>query len=192
MNNDLSSWLFPAMLIVAVVEIILSSTWNAFYFRYGLPIFRRSYDTISGHYNVPSVEELEAALKSRFSHSVVFKQLDSHEYAFREKAFEFTWFHATPVMHGLLSWHPESGKVTIVGRVNWFIVAFTVIWFSMVRHIFDFIFIFFVLLVGLLYFIQAKRFEKVGKIACEKWLKAEQVTAAHSARGSSATPLAKS
>ncbi len=101
------------MILVAVVEIVLSSTWNAFYFRYGLSVFRRSYGTTPGNYLVPSVSELEAALKSRFSHSVVFKQLDSHEYAFREKAFEFTWFHATPVMHGLLHWYPESGKVTI-------------------------------------------------------------------------------
>jgi hypothetical protein len=116
MNNDLSLWLFPGMILVAVVEIILSSTWNVVYFKYGLPVFRRSYDTIPGHYKVPSVADLEAVLKSRFSHSVVFKQLDSHEYAFREKAFEFTWFHATPVMHGLLRWHPESGKVTVVGQ----------------------------------------------------------------------------
>jgi hypothetical protein len=62
----------------------------------------------------------------------------------------------------------------------------------MVRFAFDFFVVFFVLLVGLLYLIQAKRFERVGKIACEKWLKAEQFAASDRARSSSGPPLAKS
>src|SRR5437867_12686443 len=102
MNTDPHLWLFAALIVVAISEIILSSTWNVFYFTHGLPIFRRSYSGPSGRDVLPSTHELETALKSRFSHSLVFKEFSPNEYAFREKSFEFTWFHSTPVMHGLL------------------------------------------------------------------------------------------
>lgn len=174
MNNDFQVWLVPAVIAVVVAELFLSSTWNRSYFRNGIPIFRRSYDAIPGRLQIPSVAELEAALKSRYSHSIVFRQLDSREYAFREKAFEFTLFHATPVMHGLLRWDSDSGKVSVVGYANWFMLGFTLLWFSMMTPRFSFFMVFFILAVGLLYFIQAKRFDKVGKIACEKWVKAGQ------------------
>lgn len=164
--------LFILMVFIVVGELLLSSTWNQLYFTLGVVIFRRQYRGIPITVSFPTAEDLQAEMKGRWSHSIVFKAIGTNQYAFREKLFEFTLFHATPVMHGLLWWSPESGTLNVEGRPNWFIIGFVILWVAGTIGQAPFMILCLLVVIGILYAIQMKRFEKVGMMAAEKYLKA--------------------
>ena len=171
-----SIWFFRLVAVAVISEIYLSATWNRFYFRYGLPIFWRTFHKAPGYHNLPSVDQLQQASKSRLFDSIAFKQIGSNEFAFREKFFSFSIFQATPVMHGLLSFDTYTGEVRIIGHINWFIVSMSLLMaflagFPDIRLLVD-SFSKYTILIGIflsgiafLYFIQLIRFSKIGQIA---------------------------
>jgi hypothetical protein len=156
--------LFILMVITLIAEIRSSSRWKAYYFLKGPIIFSKKFgiDSIN---NVPELsKKLENIFSGTYFPSILFRQLDQNVIAFREKLFEFVLVTYTPVMHGTVIVSNTGHEMTIEGRVNWFPVAFSILWLT----IFPFgafgIF-FFIGLMSLLYGIQYYRFTKVGEAA---------------------------
>jgi len=155
-------WVFSIIFTVAILEIILSIIWNRTYFRIGIPIFRKTYTSVPSSYGKPTPAELEENMKSTWTHSVAFKEFGPDEYAFRDQMFEFKLFGSTPIMRG------SSGSIRVIGYANYFpllmMVAFIIFLFREPIAWFLLFAIF-----GLLYAMDFWRFNKVGRVASEKW-----------------------
>ena len=165
------------LLLTGLVEVILSGTWNKTYFTTGIQIFVIKIPVELRHSNIPSSQKLEARFYSSWSSSLVFNEIESHTYGFREKLFEFRLVRYSPIMHGILVFDRETNEVVVKGYVNWFILAFSLIWLGgvLLSSIPSFpiialgFILFFVFLMGLLYWIQHNRFSKVAMFAAETW-----------------------
>ena len=113
---------FALLIGVALGELALSGWWAGGYFRYGLPIFRMRVLSTAG-----LLAGMEDRLAQQFRDGVappiVFRRLSLSEIAFRERAWGFSLFHYTPIMHGLIHHVPEEGATYVTGRINAFPVA---------------------------------------------------------------------
>ena len=152
--------------LVAIVEVLFSATWNSTYFRIGIPIYSKQYPYIGTAPDPINDTILNKAFKKTFTHSLVFKQIENGEYAFREKLFQFTLFTYTPIMHGNLNIDKSSRNIRVTGHINWWILAFIVTWFIFFSEdlfIFPFLFLF----LGVIYLFQKNKYDKVAKFAYE-------------------------
>ncbi len=169
LRQVLESWLTNLLFITAIIELILSATWNPYYFRHGLPIFRRMYSVVST-FPKPSTQELEAQFRGQFRHPILFRKLSPSEYAFRYSFFHFG-LSATPLMHGMLRWDDTSGLVSVTGYANWFPTCFVLlvafVW-SGLDHVF-LLFTIIIVALSFFYLFQSKRFNKVGELASQAW-----------------------
>ena len=162
----METWLIPSVLAVLIVEIFLSGAWVSFYFRNGLPLFQRRVQLAQAFTRVPEKEQLEQSLKRKYLPSPVFRKLDLYTYAFREKTFELSAFSYTPVMHGLLSFHPQKAEVVVMGFANWFTLAFCLAVVILSWQWLEPLFILFLaLLMGVIYVFQSRRYAAVADIA---------------------------
>ncbi|MBI5696684.1 MAG: hypothetical protein HZC51_13305 [Nitrospirae bacterium] len=163
-----------ALLLVVLAEIIASARWSASYFRSGIPLFSKSISVRVFDGVLPEDEAMTEKFKGgTFGQSLVFKSISETEVAFREKAFEFTFFNSTPVMHGLLSLTPGRRGIEVVGRLNWSILGFALIFIVQFGRMHDeMLIIFLPAFVGmmlLLYYIQYRRFNRVAGYLREKY-----------------------
>jgi hypothetical protein len=150
--------------------MILSDTWNSFYFHAGVPVFRYEIKCAATK-TVPSfIEEIEKAGSDSIFMPIKVRGLAQNEFAFRELWWGWNMAYYTPVMHGNLKF-TSSGNVRVVGLVNWYTVLFGVLviaWpiclFHDAPYTIAFPFGFFAL-ISLLYFIQQKRFKKIANVA---------------------------
>jgi hypothetical protein len=170
--SETTVFIVVAMFVLKVVESGLAGAWVTLYFRSGIPILRREYRA-RGPISV-DVEKLEKKFGSSPVTPLVFRQLADGEYAFREKMFHLRIpsLGYTPIMHGQLLVRGE--KVTVIGRFNWFSLAFPFcfVWFvasfplgegTMPSVLFPAMTVAFIAaLLGLFYAIQASRYCKVG------------------------------
>ena len=169
--------MFSVLVVSLIVEAILSRTWNKVYFTSGIPIFAMRVPVELRHSIIPSSSQLEAHFHSTWTSSLAFKEVDLHTYAFREKFFEVRLVGYSPIMHGVLIFNHNNNEVIVKGFANWFVLAFSLIWLSgiMLSAFPSFpllglgFILFFVLLMGLLYWIQYSRFSKVAMFAAETW-----------------------
>lgn len=165
----METWLIPAVLAVLLLEMVLSGTWISFYFRKGLPLFQRRLQLAHSFTRIPEPDQLEQSLKGQYMPSLLFHKLDSYTYAFREKTFEFNLVGYTPVMHGLLSFHPEKAEIVVTGFANWFIFAMCLAVVIYSREWLDPLFIVFpAAIVGVIYVFQSRRYATVADIAVEQ------------------------
>jgi len=159
---------------IPFIEMLLSGFWNRLYFTIGLPLLILRVSVGLHHINIPSQTQLEEQFRSGWGSSLVFRELDVNKFAFREKIFQFRLFAYTPIMHGLLFFDRDNGKVVVKGLANWFMVLFFLIW--IIAAIFaDNPFIIFasllliVLFFGILYLVQFYRYSKVAVFAAQAW-----------------------
>ena len=146
---------------VLVIETIVSGRWVEFYFRSGIPVFRSAVILpLHVRHNL-SADEIERRCRGGWGPRLLFRELSTGDVAFREAA-ELSFFSYTPIMHGLLTKRPTERVVVVSGHLNWFIIAvvlmlagrwdeFGELWFAPV------------LILGMLYGIQAMRYKKVGE-----------------------------
>lgn len=162
--------LFFIVFFVAIVEMILSVTWSAFYFRTGVPIF--VYEKARTSYDIPTdiAEIVENSIPRTAIMPIRVRKLASNEYAVRESFWGgFFRIAYTPVMHGYLQVSPS--EVRIKGLINWFPVVLCIslveMPFSLNPELTDiWIFPAFLALILLaIYLIQAYRFRRVVDIA---------------------------
>lgn len=159
-------YLGVALIAVAVLEIILSASWSDFYFRVGVPVFRKTFSYVGLTPTELRAEELSAQFEGKIAPSILFVRLSRCDIAFREKMLQWRVLNYTPLMHGIIRDDPVRQEITVTGHANWFAFAFLIWWYV---SIFDFglgrsELIFFaapLLVYGLIYLIQYKRFSSV-------------------------------
>jgi len=159
-------------LILIVIEIVLSSRWSSFYFNKGLQIYSKnsSYFSTSNEFD-SLIYELNKTFEGNWlKTAIIFKKIDSETIAFRKKLFEITLFNNTPLMHGRIT--VNNSKLNITGFINWFPLAFISLWYvSLLPSLNikrDFIFLVApILIFGLIYFFEVKKFNKVVRILDE-------------------------
>jgi hypothetical protein len=159
--------LFPLMIITVIAELIISGRWVPFYFRTGIPLFRKSF-----HYNGQpafSPESLSGAFTGGIAVPLIFHSIGPNEIAFREKFFSLHLFSYTPVMHGVIRVSDEQRQISVTGYANWSPLVFSAIFIYMdvSFYVHDvgyfpllFLFVFWIVL----YLIQFARFSKVFRI----------------------------
>ena len=158
--------LFFTFVIMAIIESILSARWHAGYFQWGILIYSKSYP-YGGTAGTPMGETaLNEAFKKGLTSSLMFKEIAPNSFAFREKFFEFKFIDYTPIMRGRLDVDQLTRKIKVVGLINWWIIAFILT--SIIFSGADFgITPFVILFLGFLFFIQKRKYDKVGEFAHE-------------------------
>lgn len=166
---DTNTVIFIFIGVITLTEIFLSYAWESTYFRYGLPLFWRKHKVKTAR-RWPSAAELENETRARLSVPIHFRQIEYHEYAFRERAFDMTLSSIAPVMHGFIKWDPLSGSFTLIGYANWFVVLIAGVGIYMIDEVQDLpIAGAIALVLILLYVIQARRFNGVANLIRDIW-----------------------
>jgi hypothetical protein len=169
-----------------VLELILDATWNPFYYRYGIPIYKRSLKAAPFSSWLPSATELKTAIPKDIWTEITVHQLGEDLRSFRENVVDWhiICMKYTPIMHGALKFDRTSGKVKVVGFLNLFPMAvvftyFGFICFMIVRthNLAIFLMTLPLWLVfaasTMAYRIQRSRFDKVGETAVKLWSESE-------------------
>lgn len=161
---------FFVLLPVFIVEMTFNYTWNNFYFRAGIPIFRHEIKHTVTTPLLYGTNEIEKAIPNSIFVPIRILKLSDNEFAFRES---FFWgiirFSYPPIMHGIMRVTP-SGNIRIVGLLNYFPIFFCILFISFAisesPH-YDILYIiiplsFLFAFWALIYFIQYKRFRAVA------------------------------
>jgi len=76
-------------------------------------------------------------------------------------------------MHGALRFDRAGARVTVVGLVNWFFTPFSLLWVVLAVRMGDAIwtnmFLVLVVVLGVMYWVQRKRFREVAAVAAAAW-----------------------
>lgn len=166
--------LMIALGLIMILELILSSSWNYFYFKSGFPIFRKEiYNENHISKDSININELEYEFSKSVAPSIKFRKIADNEIGFREQIFQFSLFSYTPIMHGRIIIDEPFRQVRIKGQTNWYILTFPLVFLSFFPFSssevgftsFNLVPVLFLLGVFvILYFIQATRFKKVAKL----------------------------
>jgi hypothetical protein len=169
--------MFAVVLGVAVLETILSMTWNRLYFSVGIPIFREDRVLNQPSQAPPTSGRLEKLVAKSAFPPFAFRPIGENLFAFRERGWSGSWrLHYTPVVHGNLLLDPTSARLRVAGLANWFAIAFLA--FGIIGSLSFREPVFLIFLIGLsvgIYAIQAKRFREVAAAAAEEWGKRQAV-----------------
>lgn len=159
-------YVVAGVLALLLVEVLVASSWWRPYFTRGLRLYRYSVSSKHAASQTVNLEELATHFRGRRGPSLVFRQLDPGEVAFREAVFELKLFNYTPVMHGLLRVVPGSGEVVVEGRANWFPLAFSllVVIFVWSRPEAWPVLVFLGVLVAGIGAVQAKAYREIGQV----------------------------
>jgi len=152
---------FGVVLAIAIVEIVLSARWSAFYFTVGLPILWRRVDRVIGLED-QSLHELLQVAATVAATPLLFRRLAPDLIAFREKAFGGS-IHYLPIMHGVIRRRAEEATAVVVGLVNWYIVALILMFAFLLGGDFLEVAPYFFAAVGIVYLIQSVRYGRIAK-----------------------------
>ena len=160
------------LLMALFADIVLRSVWNKMYFTIGVPIFLMRIPVKTQYKGVPFQHLFEDEFQDTWAASFVFKPMDAHSYAFREKLFHPRLY--IPLMHGLIVFENEKSQVVVKGLANWLtlwlILYFLLSWLNLLGgariHITGPLSLI-VVLVVIMYVIQYLIFSKVGRFAAE-------------------------
>jgi hypothetical protein len=162
MHPEAFSIAFLALIAITIAETVLAARWNRAYFRSGLLIFRQRIGFVGAIQSLPAAAHLDALLKGRWGPSLLFRELSPGELAFREALFEFRLLSYTPIMHGHIEALPAELVVLVEGRLNWSTLGFVLMIALVLDRASSLVFLpFFVVVVGLIYLIQALRYRRV-------------------------------
>jgi hypothetical protein len=159
-----------ALIVATVAELIVSGTWQKFYFTAGIPIFRKS-ARLQAHPEL-SAELLNQMFTDGWWDPLKFKKISQYEIAFREVLINFAIFRLnyTPLMHGLIRYDPITRDLQVIGFANWFAAFFVVLFIYLTfsfsgpeRGIAIAVTLFILGLLGFIYYVQRKRYNSVFK-----------------------------
>ena len=165
--------IFPLVFGVAIIEMILSGTWNVFYFRSGFPIYRRERRGIPIPSPITDAEKIESLIPESKCPKLLFRKADKNFFIFRERAFQLFGFNYTPIMHGNLIIDPLRGQIEVIGRLNWFVLIFSIVVAGIPMYWeygvpVGFIFLaFLAVLLSVIYTVQKKRFDQVADLVAQ-------------------------
>lgn len=144
------------VIAVAIAEIVMAAAWRPGYVAAGLPVFMRRVERPRGLDGI-SLDDLTRSSRTAAAPPLQFRQLDAQAIAFREGGTPYL-----PVMRGAICHREGEPSVAVVGFVNWFVVAFVVVLALALRRTLIDVLPYLALGLGILYFIQAVRFWRVG------------------------------
>ena len=114
--------LIALAIVLGIADVIMYYFWVSFYYRYGVPLFRKSVK-VSDCLSI-CAEELEEEYNYINSNSyiphepVMFYELSSNEIAFRV---DFFFRCSIPVIHGLVRIDEHEQTVSVTGYANWYV-----------------------------------------------------------------------
>src|ERR1051326_9208148 len=150
---------FAFVAVVAIAEAVLSSKWNRAYFTTGLPIFVSRVDRTEPLETVP-LEQLANGSATAAGPALHFERLDTDTIAFREKAGGLP--HYVPLMRGVIRRDPAASSATLLGLMNWFVIALVIALIVILRR--NIVYIWPVpAAFAILYLIQGVRFWRVPR-----------------------------
>jgi len=155
----MQSWQIGVAIValVIVIEIILNWKWNASYFAFGIPIFMRRIERMGGVATI-DLDALEKTTKTASGAPLAFRRLGPDLVAFRERAFGGY----IPMMRGVIKSNAEEPSVVVAGLIDWSAIVIAIVLVAFLRrHVFD-VAPYFLGLLGVLYFIQAVRYNRVA------------------------------
>lgn len=128
--NQYFPHIFLLLFAFALFEYFLCHAfWFKNYFRYGVVCFFIKFKVNSNQFvfSDTSLEKTFTGVSNLFFpiSAMIFKTFSNYECAFREK-FEFRSIYLA-IMHGMMTYDPETEKVTIKGKLNYFPVIMFVI-----------------------------------------------------------------
>jgi hypothetical protein len=128
----MEAWII-ILVIVIIAELLMSGAWFPFYFRTGIPLFRRSFR----FFEQPAIfaDNLAAAFAG-FLEPIIFHSISLHEIGFREKFLGLRLsFSFTAIMHGLIRIDNSQHEVSVTGYANWYIMCLIAMIISFVCHL---------------------------------------------------------
>jgi len=143
--------------VVIVGEMVLNWTWNASYYRLGIPIFVRRIERAGGITSI-DLDPLEKSTATAAEAPFAFRRLGPDLIAFRERAFAGY----TPIMRGVIRSKAEESSIVVAGLVNWSVIAVAIVLIVFLRRGVLDVAPYFLGLLAVLYFIQAVRFNRVA------------------------------
>ena len=163
--------LIPFILLsLLLVEVILQLSWLKFYFRKGIPIYKKKYPFFGSLKEPFDPTYLENHFKSGRTCTIFFRKFNEFECGFREKLWEIKLFNYIPVMRGVIRGDENSQSFYIIGYLNWYILFF-VAYVLILSVIADWpSWAPLLLLVLAMYVVQFYRFNSIAEVAFE-WLK---------------------
>ena len=150
-----------SILAVAILDFVLASRWNHFYFKVGVPVFVRRIERPQGIQDL-SLPDLSTSSKTAAAAPLLFHRIDPTTVAFREPILGGV-MHYVPIMHGVIRHDVAEGVVRVMGVLNWFAIVFVVSFAILMGRKFVEIVPMLGLVFGVIYFIQAVRYNRVAK-----------------------------
>lgn len=152
---------FGGILLAALADVVFTTRWNRAYYTLGLPIFIRRVHKPGGIADLP-LEDLEKTSMTAAGPPLLFRRLDNDVIAFRERVFGGV-LHYIPIMHGVIRYDAAEGVARVTGIVNWFVIAFVACFAFLLGRSFVELLPIIAGVYGIIYFIQAMRFNRVAK-----------------------------
>ena len=117
--------MFVLLLIVVLVEVRLSGTWNESYFRKGAILYRKTFDFAGLSIDGSSIEAVEKHSRDSIWPSFLFRSIGTNVYAFREDLLDrpFSKFSYLPIMHGTIRLIHDRPAIVVTGLGNWYFLA---------------------------------------------------------------------
>jgi hypothetical protein len=153
---------------IGIAETVCAATWAPFCFRRGPMIYRRIYEIPPDFPIEIDIPGMERGFRGSFFPALIFKRMGEGEYAFRETILQPRLLRYVPIMKGHVRIEPRFRMITVEGRLGWFAMVFPLCFVGMVLFQSDSSFFsagaiaLLALVLALLYFIQARRFNRVG------------------------------
>jgi hypothetical protein len=113
----LPSLLLGLFCVVGLVEHSLYGGLNRVYYTHGLPFVIQRIPVAASHQDIPQVSLLQAQFRSALIGSLIFQQIAPNTYGFRRRFFQPALF-PDFLMHGMLLFDRENGRVVLKGFIN--------------------------------------------------------------------------
>jgi hypothetical protein len=115
-----------------IVEIALLASFNRWYFRFGVPLFRWRVSAPVSQVDPELSEHLQIEYAQSPAVALRFRDVGLGRIGFREALIGGGFFklHYPPMMHGLIRIEPDRDQVTVTGYANLYICALLVSFIS--------------------------------------------------------------
>lgn len=116
------SLLFALLFLTMIGDFILSTFWVPFYYRFGIPLFRRTFKLIDAPSDLEKhIPSLEAQLQPSWGRAgVVFRAISTNELAFRHSLKR----NSRNVVHGRVHYDAFNQQLTMTGHLYFPLLLF--------------------------------------------------------------------
>ena len=153
-----------------LVEVIFQLSWLKFYFRNGIPVYKKKCPFFGSLKEPFDTRYIEEQFKSGSTCTIFFRKFNEFECGFREKLWEIRLFNYIPVMRGVIRGDENSQSFYIIGYLNWYVLLFAAYVLTSTAMGAGPTFAPLLILVVIMWVVQFYRFNNIAEVAFE-WLK---------------------